>query len=46
VWRKREAPAELETLLKALDGLGSILMSIDARLAEVVELLREDDDED
>jgi hypothetical protein len=43
--RRPEQPPAWDELLTVLDGLGRLLMSIDARLAEVVELLRGDDDE-
>jgi hypothetical protein len=44
VWRRREPPTEPEELVGLVRDLGRLLMSIDARLEEIVELLREDDD--
>ena len=46
VWRKRQPAPEWDELLRLLNDLGRMLMSIDARLAEAVELLREGDDGD
>jgi hypothetical protein len=43
--RRRRKSAELPEVLTVLDGIGRLLMSIDARLAEVVNLLRDDDEE-
>jgi hypothetical protein len=40
-----QRPEVPEVILRLLDGIGQLLMSIDARLAEVVNLLREDDEE-
>jgi hypothetical protein len=38
--------ATLEDVIRQLDGIGRLLMSIDARLEEVVRLLRDEDDEE
>jgi hypothetical protein len=43
VWRRREPPSEPKELVGLVRDLGRLLMSIDPRLEEIVELLREDD---
>jgi hypothetical protein len=38
--------AMFDQLMRQLDGIGRLLMSIDARLAAVVRVLRDEDDEE
>ena len=38
--------ATLDHVMRQLDGLGSILMAIDASLEEIVGILKEDDEEE
>jgi hypothetical protein len=45
VWQRRKPANEAAELVVLVRDLGTLLMSIDARLEEIVELLREDDDE-
>jgi len=46
VWWKREPPPELRRIVTLLEEFGPYLMSISARLDEIAELLREDDERD
>jgi len=46
MWWKREAPAELIQLRDDVRGIGKLVMAIDARLEEIVELLRGDDEDE
>jgi hypothetical protein len=44
MWFRREVPAhrELDAVIELLSGLGKILMAIDAKLDQIVDLLEED----
>jgi len=46
-WRRRELeiPAELSELVVLLEGVGSILMGIDAKLELIVDHLEGEDDD-
>jgi hypothetical protein len=48
VWRREREPPpdELTEIRDDVRGIGQLVMSIDARLAEIVDLLRDEDDED
>jgi len=48
VWRReRETPSdELVQIRDDVRGIGKLVMSMDARLAEIVELLRDEDEDD
>jgi hypothetical protein len=48
VWRRKreQPPDELVQIRDDLRGIGQLVMSIDARLAEIVDLLRDEDNED
>jgi hypothetical protein len=43
-WKARESPKELPEIVVVLHEYGTYLMSIDARLEEIVSLLGGDDD--
>jgi hypothetical protein len=43
-WKARESPAELVEIVVSLREYGTYLMSIDARLEEIVALLGGEDD--
>lgn len=46
MWRRRDPPAQLEDIVELLQGIGTILMTIAARLEAIIELLGGDEDEE
>lgn len=46
MWQKRRRRATLDDVVELLDGLGTMLQQIDARLERIVSLLEEEGGED
>jgi hypothetical protein len=45
MWRPRRSRSQLDEVVGLLQSLGTMLMSIDARLEDIANLLRDDADE-